>query len=794
MKIIKYLLFILVFLVFASSLEAQSAKKMLKAGNKSLKANKTEEAITHYTKALELNPTLSKAYLNRSKAYLELGEIEKAIFDLDEVNRLDLKDEESWLNNGNLNYNKDDYAKAAEKYAQYLLEKDKDIPVYNRQIECLMIIEDYERALQFAKKKLEVEKLPETYYQIAQINFILKNYRDAEINYKDALKEASNNIDYRNGLALSLYEQARYDAAITEANRVLRQDKNNKVAYLTRARSSHKKIEYSNAINDMSHIIVLYPNDKEIVDYLNYRGDLYLEYSQHMNAISDYSKSIGKDPENTYALFKRAQAYEEVTNTKEAIADLEKVVAIGASGGIVSASILSNSKTKVYNLRREAKEPIISLTNENYQDQRLRITYHQEQIDLQIYITDDNTIENISLEGNSLTVESNKGKVKLTEPIDLTGKEYIEIKAEDIYGNSASTRIFIYRVENNAPLVNFMLPYTNDNKEMLLDSDESRVYFEGNITDESLIKSILIDGILIPFNQEEYNPIFATNLDLRNKTKLTIKVIDIYDNILEEDYFLNREDALYAANSPMGKTWIVFIENSEYEYFASLDGPVKDIRLMKTALANYEVHNIIHRKDLTKKQMERFFSIELRDMVKNNQVNSLIVWYAGHGKFQNETGYWIPVDAERSDEFSYFNINNLKASMQVYSNEITHTLVITDACESGPSFYQAMRDDIVIRSCSEEKAIKYKSSQVLSSAGYELASDNSQFTMTFANTLINNSDYCIPIESIVLNVGDAVTKDNQQKPQFGKIAGLQDENGTFFFIKRSETSTTDDDK
>lgn len=234
----------------------------------------------------------------------------------------------------------------------------------------------------------------------------------------------------------------------------------------------------------------------------------------------------------------------------------------------------------------------------------------------------------------------------------------------------------------------------------------------------------------------------------------------------------------------MGKTWVVFLENSKYQSFASLDGPVKDISLMRTALANYEVHNIIVKKDLTKTQMDRFFSIELRDMVKKNHVNSLVIWYAGHGKFQNETGYWIPIDADRNDEFSYFNINNLKAGMQVYAAELTHTLVITDACESGPSFYQAMRSDIVVRNCDDEKAIKFKSSQVFSSAGYELATDNSQFTKTFANSLINNSDACIPIESIVLSVGESVTKDNQQKPQFGKIAGLEDENGTFFFIRK----------
>ena len=141
----------------------------------------------------------------------------------------------------------------------------------------------------------------------------------------------------------------------------------------------------------------------------------------------------------------------------------------------------------------------------------------------------------------------------------------------------------------------------------------------------------------------------------------------------------------------MGRTWVVFIENSSYETFASLDGPIKDVSTIQRALANYQIHNIIHKKDMTKAEMERYFNIELRDLVKKNQVKSLMVWYAGHGKFINEIGYWIPVDAKRDDEFTYFNINALKAGLQGYADAVVHTLVVSDACESGPGFYTAMR-------------------------------------------------------------------------------------------------------
>jgi len=205
---------------------------------------------------------------------------------------------------------------------------------------------------------------------------------------------------------------------------------------------------------------------------------------------------------------------------------------------------------------------------------------------------------------------------------------------------------------------------------------------------------------------------------------------------------------------------------------------------MRRALANYQVHNVIHKKDLTKEEMEKFFSIELRDLIRSNQVKSLLIWYAGHGKYVNDIGYWIPIDAKRDEEYSYFNINTLRAAMEPYVNILTHTLVVTDACESGPSFYAQMRSVGPIKSCDDWEATQFKSSQVFMSAQRELASDDSQFTRTFANTLSSNPKHCIPIEEIVSAVSLAVRNNNQQTPKFGKIQGMADEDGTFFFISK----------
>jgi len=244
------------------------------------------------------------------------------------------------------------------------------------------------------------------------------------------------------------------------------------------------------------------------------------------------------------------------------------------------------------------------------------------------------------------------------------------------------------------------------------------------------------------------------------------------------------QDLSITANNPMGRTWVVFIENSNYEIFPRLDGPVKDFASIQKALANYQIHNIIHKKDMTKAEMERFFNIDLRDLVKLNKVNSLLIWYAGHGKFINDIGYWIPVDASRDNEFSYFSINILKVALNGYEDSVTHTLVVSDASESGPGFYSAMRMVYDNPKCDNTVIAGAKSAQVFSSAGYEQALDNSKFTATFANTLLNNRDACIPIETIVKYVTSAVSTETGQRPKFGKIQGMEDLNGTFFFMAK----------
>ena len=134
-------------------------------------------------------------------------------------------------------------------------------------------------------------------------------------------------------------------------------------------------------------------------------------------------------------------------------------------------------------------------------------------------------------------------------------------------------------------------------------------------------------------------------------------------------------------------------------------------------------------------------------------------------------------------EFTYFNINALKASLYSYTS-LTHLLVVSDACETGPAFCQALRGPIESVSCTHTQLTLKKSAQVLTSSGDGYAYDNSLFTRSFTNALLNNEDDCVSIEDIAKRVNAIVVTNSSQKPEFGRIKGIQDELGTFFFMTR----------
>lgn len=780
---LKYLHLILLLYIFffPETASAQNVRQYYRAGLSFTESGNYSDAIIQFSKVIEIDPAYFDAYIQRAGLYEKTGELRKAADDLDRAISFDQKDPVLLYDGARLHFVLSENDTALELIEKCISRDRKSDAAFRLLARIQMAREDYSASLVAINRALEIKENAENYYYKGHLSEIMKIYASAELDYEKAISKDNNFTQAYLALGRLKLRTGRPGEAIENCNAVLSADPLHKEALLMRSRAYANLTRFPEAIDDISKILASGTEDKEM--YFT-RGLYYQEFTQHQAAINDFSKVLLLDPLNSEAMFRRAYSYEQIGDFKSAIKDLEKLTELSASD-VIAHKHLAEARQRLFELNRESDPPALKLIEPIAKnDSNLYIPQNVRKITIRGIITDASDISQVIVNKKSASLFKSKDHFEFAAETDISLADMISVLVSDVYGNLTNGVYVINRTETDAPSVKIMAPYASDNGEIYLDTDNPSLFIEGKITDESLIGSILIDDITASFAINELNPAFTAVINVANKSEFTVTAIDINGNDTTISYVLNREGVSMLDENPMGRTWVVFIQNSDYETFPSLEGPAKDVSLMRSALAGYDIHKFIHKENMDKKEMERFFSIELRDLLRSNKVNSLMIWYAGHGKYENETGYWIPADGRRDDEFTYYNLNALRASLQSYSNIVTHSLVISDACESGASFNQAMRETPEEKNCSDWEAVKFKSAQAFTSAGYEIAADQSQFTKTFVNVLLNSPNSCLPVETIVNKVSETVRHTSSQNPRFGKINGLEDEGGTFFFMSR----------
>jgi tetratricopeptide (TPR) repeat protein len=785
---------VLVFIVAVLTVSGQSSRKYIKAGEEFIRNDMFEDAIEQFSRAIDEAPASAEGYLKRARAYELTGNHMLAYDDYKRANNFLSNDTGILYNLGRMSNmlgatetttpgERNKFYSDAVSYLQQAIRTEyRNGKLYTEKVVSLMGMELWDKALGASDTALQMRDDAINYYYQGIIYQKLNDDNTARRQLEKAVTKDKSLSAARLELARVLIRQGDVNSALGQCKMVMQQDEKNVDAYLTRALVHEARLDYPSAINDISTAILLEPADQE---HYIHRGTYYQKFNQHLAAINDFTKALAIDQYQTEAYLLRAHSYEEANEFEKASADYARVIAMNEESSSAKR-MMREANDRLFAINRETDSPEIFIESPAViGGSEIEVGMDMKSVMITGKISDKSLLAEFSI--NNVPVKLvGRGTIPFVAEVEIASDGIMKIVARDVYDNESVMTYRVRRTEVDPPEIQILAPYLAGDNVLIIDSIASRIDIEGKILDQNLISSVRIQNISAQFSHDNLNPAFiAKGIDVRNSDRVTILVEDKYGNTTTKDYILSRRGTTISESNPMGNTLVVFIENSDYQNFAALQGPPKDATLITTVLEdNYQVLPIRRLRNQSKQEMEKFFSIDLRDEVRARQIKSLVIWFAGHGKFINDVGYWIPIDARRDEEFTYYSLNALKASMETYMNYLTHVLVITDACESGPSFYQAMRSEIKPRNCTDWRATQFKSSQIFSSAGYELAVDDSQFTRTFANTLRGNPNTCIAIEEIVTQVTKAVTQNNQQKPKFGKITGLKDEDGTFFFIKK----------
>jgi tetratricopeptide (TPR) repeat protein len=319
-----------------------------------------DEAVAHFTAAIQLSPADAQAYAFRGDAHRLRCDYDRAVADYDRAIELTPDVAALHVNRGVIHELRHDTAAAVADFSAALRLDPTSVAAYfNRgklhvaQGEHAMALADLSEAL-----RLDPKSFCANYYR-GQAYLAQANYTEAVADFTQVLK-----YNPRHTLAYTYRGQARYlhhdyQRALEDLTMAVRLHPQNVVAYVTRGHVHRMRDDRVRAVRDYSRALRFDPEnaevhrsrgivlrlegdrDRALVDLnqavrLNprdaeafyHRGQTYAAMGRYEQAMLDFSQALRLDPHCTLAYLGRALLYERQTRFRHVIRDCTQALRI----------------------------------------------------------------------------------------------------------------------------------------------------------------------------------------------------------------------------------------------------------------------------------------------------------------------------------------------------------------------------------------------------------------------------------------------------------------------------------
>lgn len=244
-----------------------------------------------------------------------------------------------------------------------------------------------------------------------------------------------------------------------------------------------------------------------------------------------------------------------------------------------------------------------------------------------------------------------------------------------------------------------------------------------------------------------------------------------------------------------GRYYALIIGNQNYSDMENLQTPRSDAEHVAKVLKEKYGFTVQMIEDGTDVTMLRALN-DLNGVLKPN--DNLLIYYAGHGTRlkadKRESGYWLPVNAERPPKDTYW-VPNEQITAHIARMAARRVLVVADSCYAGllsadPSFIFLDRPTQVSSDYVKFKLPK-RARLLIASGGDEPVLDNgsqgnSVFAAAFLAELQQNAGVLSTpalFAGVQQRVRDAAARLKfVQRPELKSIKGAGHEVGDFFFV------------
>lgn len=720
------ILAVLCILLFSADVQAQGGKAFLKEGDAYRKAGQLEKALEKYDLAISVDPRSVKAFAARSEVNELLGRKLEVAQDRKRIAALEPADAVHAANAARSYLEVDSPAVARMLCDRALAIDRKNMEALQTRVRACLVLQDLDCAATSSDDAVALKGTTDTYFLHGLVRTALRDYTTAE---SDLDRVLDWNHMYEPAyvaqaeVQLHLYERysgptmqmRALEKAIDKCSTALQLNPQSTDALFWRSKAYAQQKEFAKAIDDISRCLALERTDKAVY---HQRALYYSGFGQYQNAVNDLNRILLDDPNDVENLLLRSQCLEANLNMEAALKDLEraqKAMEGNATYGAQDRERIEITRARiaqqVFEMNRESAPPRLTVLEPYSKDSVAKVSASLSHLKVSGHILDKSSIKSITVNGTAAEYDKDEKDPQFftSIPWGPTDTEII-VQATDIYENTTSAVLRVERTEGVSPLVRITSPFVSTSNSLEVAAGKESVFVEGKVTDASLIRLIAVNGVNASYAPDQLDPEFSIKVDLTDTDRLLVHVEDQFGNSSDERYSVVRKVEPVASKKAdpvpekvtgstptpttamrAGSTWVVHIENGNYRNFPAIQSNSGDASKMQKAFANYTIAKTISKKNLSKEQMERFFNIELRDLVRTNKVGNILVWYSGHGRSVGGKAYWIPVDGRKDDVYSYFNYGSLKAQLQNYSESVDKTVVVSDAAGNDDSFYELTR-------------------------------------------------------------------------------------------------------
>lgn len=241
------------------------AEKEKSLGNEQYKQKKFDEALKHYDKAIELDPTDMTYINNKAAVYLEMGNFEECIrqcqkaIDIGRENRADFKL----------------IAKSLSRLATAYFKQD-----------------DLEQARTYYQKSLSEHRTPDTLSKLSEVDKIIKEREmKAYIDPAKSLEEKTKGNE--------CFQRGDYPTAIRHYTEAIKRNPDDAKLFSNRAACYQKLAEFKMASDDASECIKREPTF--VKGYIR-KGLALVAMKRSSDAAEEFQKALDLDPNNAEAL------------------------------------------------------------------------------------------------------------------------------------------------------------------------------------------------------------------------------------------------------------------------------------------------------------------------------------------------------------------------------------------------------------------------------------------------------------------------------------------------------------